>query len=50
MCFFFIHLRDVFPHSLHTNVCHKCHSAKVVLESQRDDTVLNPEVRGQNIN
>lgn len=42
LCVLWIPLRDVFPHNLYTNVCHKCHSAKKGPASHRYDTVPNP--------
>lgn len=42
LCVLWISLRDVFPHNLYTNVCHKCHSAKKGPASHRYDTVPNP--------
>lgn len=42
LCVLWIPLRDVFPHNVYTNVCHKCHSAKKGPASHRYDTVSNP--------
>lgn len=42
LCVLWIPLRDVFPHNVYTNVCHKCHSAKKGPASHRYDTVPNP--------
>lgn len=42
LCVLWILPRDVFPRSLHTNVCHRCHSAKEDLGSRSDDTVPHP--------
>lgn len=43
LCFFFIYLRYVFPHSFYTNVCRKCCSAKLVPGFHTDDTEPHPE-------